>query len=60
MFYRILRENTNTPAMTCHGAEKRDSICFWYDLPPNKLLSGQENLSNLDKIRIINLNIAMR
>lgn len=24
MFYRILRENTNTPAMTCHGAEKID------------------------------------
>lgn len=23
MFYRILRENTNTPAMTCHGAEKK-------------------------------------
>ena len=59
MFYRILRENTNTLAMTCHGAEKRDSICFWYDLPPNKL-SGQENRSNPDKISIINLNIAMR
>ncbi len=35
MFYRILRENTNTPAMTCHGAEKRDlknqvSFCIIY------------------------------
>lgn len=25
MFYRILRENTNTPAMTCHGAEKKET-----------------------------------
>lgn len=35
MFYRILRENTNTPAMTCHGAEKKrlgNATHFLYEI----------------------------
>ena len=44
MFYRILRENTNTPAMTCHGAEKKET---------KNQVSVKQKMGRIWRIRIL-------